>query len=120
MNRDLGKIQEKLRQASKNLRQWELLPAGEHSFTIFEASIEHDDKRKYDFVYVKLDCGSKLASDTFPVTDKMLWKLTDLLRAVGVEIDSFTPEALVGRSGKLTAEPQPDGKVFYQYEVVVT
>src|SRR6266481_8336275 len=44
------------------------------------------------------------------------WKLRPFLSAVGIEIDSLTDwQVLVGRTGQLEADPQPNGKVYYRY-----
>jgi hypothetical protein len=119
MNRDLQKITEKLRQASTRFPKWEILPAGEYSFTFSEATIKHDDDRHYDYLHVRLDCGGKLASDRFPFTDTMLFKLGEFLAAVGLDIDSLTDwKDLVGCSGTFIAEKHDD-KTFYKYQEVV-
>jgi hypothetical protein len=119
MSPKLREIQEKLRQASARFPKWEILPAGEYSFTVSEASIKHDDDRHYDYLHVRLDCDGKLASDRFPIVDDMLFKLREFLAAVGLDADSLTDlKVLVGRSGRFTAEPQPDGKTFYKYREV--
>jgi hypothetical protein len=44
----------------------------------------------------------------------MLWKLAALVSAMGLDIDSFDPNDLVGCTGKLSAEKQGD-KTFYRY-----
>lgn len=121
MSPKLREIQEKLRQASTRFPKWEILPAGEYTFSVREASIKRDDDRQYDYVYVRMDCSSsKAASDTFPITDKMEWKLREFFDAIGLDADSFTDlKMLVGRSGRFTAEPQPDGKTFYKYRGMV-
>jgi len=77
--------------------------------------MEHDDKRQYDYLYIRLDCDGMQTSDRFPITDNMLWKLNDLLAAAGLDVDSWTGFAdLVGRKGKLTATK--DGSAtYYRY-----
>lgn len=92
----------------------QILQPGEYCFAVCEAKMEHDDKRSYDYLWLKLDCDRMQTSDRFPIVDNMLWKLADLLSAVGVDVDSFDPNALIGCTGKLTAEAK-DGKTYYRY-----
>jgi hypothetical protein len=77
--KSMQELKEKLRLASERFRKCEIVPAGEYSFTVLEASLEHDDKRHYDYLYVRLDCDGKLTSDRFPFTDNMFWKLKEFL-----------------------------------------
>jgi hypothetical protein len=114
MSQNLEQLKEKLRGANERLKKSLLLEPGDYRFSIISAEIKHDDKRAYDYLYVKLLCDGETASDRFPFDD-MLWKLAELLRAVGLEIDDWVdPKDLVGRSGQLTAEAHGD-KVFYKY-----
>jgi hypothetical protein len=109
---------EKIRKATERLEKshCKILKPGAYSFTVQEAKIEHDKDRKYDFVFVKLDCGEVLTSDRFPIVDNMIRKLGDFLAAMGLDADTRSDEKdLIGRTGKLTAEKQADGKVFYRY-----
>jgi hypothetical protein len=116
MSRNLEKLKEKLRGASERLKKSLLLPPGDYRFAVVSAEIKHDDQRAYDYLYVKVLCDGETASDRFPFADNMLFKLAELLKAVGLEIDDWAdPKDLVGRSGKLTAEAHDDGKVFYKY-----
>ncbi len=109
---------EKLKAIADRLNaQCQILESGEYQFEVQEVREEHDDKRQYDYVYVRLNCGGTLTSDRFPITDSFLWKLRDLLLSVGVDIDSLDNlKELVGRTGKLSAQLQPDGKTFYKYQ----
>jgi hypothetical protein len=93
----------------------QILQPGDYGFLIREASMKHDDKRQYDYLYIRLDCDGRQTSDRFPITDNMLWKFVDLLAAVGIEIDNWVgPADLVGRKGELTATK--DGSAtYYRY-----
>jgi hypothetical protein len=114
MSKNLEQLKEKLRVANARLKKSLLLEPGDYLFSITSAEIKHDDKRQYNYLYVRLDCDGETASDRFPFDD-MLWKLATLLRAVGLEIDDWAdPQELVGRSGQLTAEANGE-KVFYRY-----
>jgi hypothetical protein len=116
MKKDLSALREKLRLASDKFdaSRCHILQAGEYRFSIVEAKLEYDDKRQYDYVWVKLDCDGELTQDRFPFTDQMLWKLAALVSAMGLDIDSFDPQDLVGCTGQLSAEKQAD-KTFYRY-----
>jgi hypothetical protein len=58
MKKDLSALREKLRLASDKFdaSRCHILQAGEYRFSIVEAKLEYDDKRQYDYVWVKLDC----------------------------------------------------------------
>jgi hypothetical protein len=95
--------------------QCRVLPPGDYEFVILEAREEHDDKRAYDYWFLKLDCSGKLTSDRFPIVDNMLWKINQLLAAVGLDIDSLSDVGdLVGLGGKFDAEAE-GAKTFYKY-----
>jgi hypothetical protein len=114
--KSLQDLREKLRLASDKFdaSRCHILQPGEYRFSIVEAKLEYDDKRQYDYVWVKLDCDGELTQDRFPINEQLLWKLRALLAAMGLDVDSFEPERLVGCTGKLTAEKQGD-KTFYRY-----
>ena len=110
----LEELREKVRLAGQ--KQTRLLPAGSYQFVIKQASFRYDSERNYEYLYLVLDCGGQRATDTFPLTDKMRRKLTDLLHSIGFEEDFENPEQFVGRQGRLTAEPpNKAGQVFYTY-----
>jgi hypothetical protein len=114
MSDNFDHLKEKLRLAGERMKKSLLLEPGDYRFAITLAEIRHDNKRGYDYLYVKLLCDGKKASDRFPF-DNMLEKLAELLKAVGMDIDSWhDPSELVGLSGQLTATPSGD-KVFYNY-----
>jgi hypothetical protein len=115
MSRNIDQLKAKLSVASERFKKSLLLRPGDYRFSVVSAEIKHDDQRAYDFLYVRLLCDGETASDRFPFADNMLFKLAELLRAVGLEIDDWAdPNDLVGRSGKLSAEKQGD-KTFYRY-----
>jgi hypothetical protein len=115
MSRNIEQLKEKLRGANERLKKSLLLRPGDYRFSVVSAQIEHDDKRQYDYLYLKLLCDGETASDRFPFGDNMLFKLAELLKAVGLEIDDWAdPKDLVGRSGRLIAEANGE-KVFYKY-----
>jgi hypothetical protein len=99
--------------------QSKIMPPGDYEFTVLEAKEEHDDKREYDYWYLGLDCGRQATSDRFPLTDNMLWKLGELLEAVGLELESLTgAKDLVGRSGKFIAVKKGEqGKEITVYQL---
>lgn len=46
----------------------------------------------------------------------MLWKVKAFLSSIHLDLDDWSDEKnLIGRDGRLIAEAQPDGKVFYRY-----
>jgi hypothetical protein len=116
--RTIDQLKEKLRVARDRLQSshCQILQPGDYRFSVVSAQIEHDSKREYDYLYVRLDCDGLLTSDQFPFTDNMLFKLGELLKAVGLELDNWAdPKDLVGRSGRLIAEAHDD-KTFYKYK----
>jgi hypothetical protein len=70
--------------------QSKILPPGDYEFTVLEAKEEHDDKREYDYWYLRLDCNGQTMSDRFPLVDNMFWKLGELLDSVGLQLESLT------------------------------
>jgi hypothetical protein len=100
-----------------------ILEPGDYRFEIKTASIEHDEKRGYEYWFITMRAtasnGEQLTSDRFQMTDDWAWKLGTLFKAVELDPGAFTEEsalvkALVGRSGRLTAERR--GKwVIYDY-----
>ena len=94
----------------------QILQPGEYGFEVKEARFEHDAKRGYDYIFVLLLCnGETLTSDRFPMSDNLLWKISTLLKAVGIDIDSWIDEKeLIGRQGVLTAG-QKGTLVIYRY-----
>ena len=118
----MSSLLEKLKRAKARLdaSTTQILQPGEYGFSVREARSEHDDKRQYDYIYVRLECDEIQTSDRFPITDNMLWKLNDLLVAVGLEVDSWTgPGDLVGRTGKLSAT-KDGSNTYYRYLAVVS
>jgi hypothetical protein len=99
--------------------QSKILPPGDYEFIVKEAKAEHDDKREYDYWYLRLDCNGQTTSDRFPLVDNMFWKLGELLDSVGLQLESLTGvKDLVGRSGQLVAVRKgEEGKeiTVYQY-----
>lgn len=114
----LEQLKQKLRLAADKFKACEILEPGEYRFEILEVSLEHDDKRGYDYVFVRLDCDGTTTSDRFPITDQMLWKLKALVSEMGLDSDSFEPQQLIGCVGKLTAKKQKD-MVLYRYQAAV-
>jgi hypothetical protein len=116
MSRTLEQLKEKLRVANDRLQSsyCQILKPGDYRFSVLSAQIEHNSKRGYDYLYVRLDRDGVLTSDRFPINE-MIWKLRDLLLAVGLDIDALSDtEDLVGRSARLSAEAHDD-KTFYKY-----
>lgn len=113
----MNPLLEKLKRAKARFdaSNTQILQPGEYCFSVRESRMEHDDKRQYDYIYVRLECDGMQTSDRFPITDNMLWKLSDLLTAVGIEIDNWVgPGDLVGRKGKLTAT-KDGAATYYRY-----
>ena len=112
----MSPLLEKLKRAKARLdaSTHQILQPGEYGFAVCEASMKHDNTRGYDYLFVRLDCDGKTTSDRFPIVDNMLWKLVDLLSAVGVDVDSFEPKALTGRTGKLIATKEGSA-TYYRY-----
>jgi hypothetical protein len=96
--------------------QSKILLPGDYEFTVLGAREQHDDKRGYDYWYLRLDCGGQATSDRFPWTDDRLDKIKDLLKSVGLELGSLRDvRDLIGRSGRLIAEIKGDWTI-YQYQ----
>jgi hypothetical protein len=107
---------EKVRKATAKLEKshCQILQPGKYLLMDREVKREHDRVRHYDYLYVRLECDGQMPSDRFPITDDMIWKLGDFLSAVGLDVDSLSDiKDLVGRTGQLSAELQPDGKTVY-------
>ena len=113
--KSLTELKEKLRTATPELQTCKILKPGDYEFSVREAQIEYDQKRHYEYLYLRLDVGERATSDRFPFVENMLWKLFAFLAAVGLDADSWSDtKQLVGRSGKLKAETE-DGKTYYRY-----
>jgi hypothetical protein len=116
--KSLASLRAKLGAANAKLEasQCQILPPGDYPFVIKEAREEHDEKRGYDYWYLKLDCGGKLTSDRFPIVDNMLWKLNQVLVAVGLDVDDLNDvRELVERTGEFIAEKKSE-LTIYQYQ----
>jgi hypothetical protein len=99
--------------------QCQILPPGEYRFVVKEAREEHDEKRGYDYWYLRLDCGGKLTTDRFPLVENMFWKLNQLLAAVGLDIDDLNDvRELVERTGEFIAEKKGE-LTIYRYQPAV-
>jgi hypothetical protein len=117
--KSLAELRDRIQRANKGFQSTvsRILKPGVYRFEIKTAGIEHDEKRGYDYLYLRMLCNDDvLTSDRFPMRDDMLWKIADLLAAVGLELDSWTVEKeLVGLAGDLTAE-QKGTLVVYRYQ----
>jgi hypothetical protein len=121
---NIDELREKLRVAMPKFESTSILEPGEYQFTILEAAIERH-KKGYEYVFLKLQCQGTAADgstirvvsmDQFPLTDALAPKFKSLLLELGLDIETFTLEKLVGRSGALTAVASRDGKkVYYNY-----
>jgi hypothetical protein len=106
MSKSLESIKEKLRLAGKQMEPCRILELGEYGFSIQDVSQEYDQKRHYDYIFVKMFCNDNIrTTDRFPLIDKMMWKLKALLVSVGLPEDDWPGERqLVGLTGRLVAE----------------
>lgn len=93
-----------------------ILAPGDYEFTILEAKEERDDKRGYDYWYLRLECDGQATTDRFPLVDNMFWKIAELLDSVGLELESLKDvRDLIGKSGRLIAVTKDDWTI-YQYQ----
>jgi hypothetical protein len=118
MQKSLESLRAQLERASATFAasQCQILAPGSYQFVILEAREEYDEVRKYDYWYLKLDCGDKLTSDRFPIVDNMLWKINQLLAAIGLDIDSLSDvKQLVGNIGEFIAKAKGQ-QTFYKHQ----
>jgi hypothetical protein len=93
-----------------------ILSPGDYEFVVLEAREEHDDKRGYDYWYLRLECDGQATSDRFRLIDDDFKKIKDLLKAVGLELESLKDiRDLIGRSGRLVAVVKGEWTI-YEYQ----
>jgi hypothetical protein len=114
----IAELQRRYQKVTEKLSRVSRLSPGCYSFSVELAEFKEDIERKYTYLYIQFrtDDGSK-ASDRFPMTDDMIWKLAEFVDAVGLTMADLSSDTkvFIGRTGKLTARTKGEWTI-YEYQ----